>query len=430
MRTTTSWLASGAGGLLMTVAGSACVTTQGLPREPGNENPPDPGRVQPAEEEISITRCVRWRDMTLLPAGRIRVRGEIESDPEAAASPDPLDVTVVLSRFAGRPQPLDAHQLATTVTSQARTRDGAFEVEFDVRDVRVSPLRIQHFRVGAILRRPPSLAGMPRKRPSTVPVENSDWLAIRGPTPPLDEMLEALPSLDPYRYDPVAMVRICNALRALGKDRALDALENYTRRAPRKTRSLIEHAIAGGAADDLAPLDALPLLIRVLFEPGAEANPLPPVIDVLLIRESHIQAASDLDLFPMVVREGVPFYLPAFSGGGSGQYPSPLLHLDWARWHGQPLAEDLTPTDDILGVAERLHASLQAAGAFEGEPPMFDPRWQAWRAVADVLSLPCPPWEVRRTRELPLPDWQELKQRASERRLRWNGESGLYETTR
>jgi hypothetical protein len=157
--------------------------------------------------------------------------------------------------------------------------------------------------------------------------------AVFGETPQISLVSERLLSAG-YEYKCVEMARLVNALRKLGKDKALAALNSHADGA-------LEHGQSG----------AIFLICRCLFEnpngwtPPDLGAPLPDVPDEVIAKLPH---------FPLMFSDGVPFMvIQGYILGGRSENPKDFLKLCEAL----PLRQSDLPTTGYDAAARSLVAS-------------------------------------------------------------------------
>ncbi|MBL8678122.1 MAG: hypothetical protein JNK05_03110 [Myxococcales bacterium] len=126
--------------------------------------------------------------------------------------------------------------------------------------------------------------------------------------------IAAIGAIDAARFDPAPLVRAVNALQPLGRDAALDVIDEYLR-------------VHNGA---LAALDeSVFLLLRALFVPSSPHRAHPPAA---LGAPSVMPPTNpdDLPAFPLAIADDVPFVL--VTGYTLGGVPQPAeQHMPWYR---------------------------------------------------------------------------------------------------
>jgi hypothetical protein len=158
----------------------------------------------------------------------------------------------------------------------------------------------------------------------------------------LDQLLQRASSSDFASYDPGAVIDAVNALVPLGKDRALDALDQFL------------------ARQDLAqdPHQGLFLVLRVAFD----AHPHPPML-LGGSRPPPPSAPDALPRFPIALVDDVPLML--VSGYTLRGLAEPVTaHVTYYRAHGTLRTAPLAPAagrDRMAGYEAQYHAAYHAA---------------------------------------------------------------------
>jgi hypothetical protein len=138
----------------------------------------------------------------------------------------------------------------------------------------------------------------------------------------------------------VELIRAVNALRLLGKERAIAVLE--------------EHAALTRDFDYLSERDVVFWIIRLLFEPIRVGDRIPiPMVAGYLVTGDGVQALQ-WPLNPMAVSEDVPFMMGGHPVGWTGQREKPSSHIQWARLHGVIRDDPIVPTANPLAAAQSI----------------------------------------------------------------------------
>jgi hypothetical protein len=231
------------------------------------------------------------------------------------------------------------------------------------------------------------------------------------------ELLAVAPSVYTTDYDPIALVRAVNSLRALGKDDAVVALRRFAERYPAR-------------GDDLSPHNSLDLVMPLAFERSDPEDEYPSF---------WITAREDWDGF-LTVHKDIPFRR------GSvllmGREGDKIELINWAQAHGRLRATALRPADDPLAAAE---AAIEAwhvgqeldRSSTEILSPMEEAkernfaahvmREEGLRCIAHLLKL--------RADDLPYlgqddAEWSRLKAECRRLGIRWSEERQEYVATK
>jgi hypothetical protein len=141
-------------------------------------------------------------------------------------------------------------------------------------------------------------------------------------------LIDKAPGEDNDPYDPLLVIKIVNTLQALGKEKALAAVDEYLR---------ISDQNSYGARLGLF------LVLRVLFDVPEDEGGIPRMFEgtqSLLMPRSPILMKRDI---PLAMPEG--FML-------NGQHQPVEQHVAYYRQHGHLRSKPLTPTDDPLSILD------------------------------------------------------------------------------
>lgn len=342
-----------------------------------------------------------------------------------------------------------AHRTETVVRDTLLDPEGRFTVHVPAWSLQRVPGAVRRFQVVlAITDLEP--AGSWRKVDH--PLETSRaWLALPGPEL-LDPMLARIAAVSgpwPSTHDPIALVRVVNELRLLGKERAIAVLRDFWVRAgfaefkelePRTQHPSRPAPVEGNI--DMADPDAAYLIVRLLFSPPP--NPAsrdmrragffvnndgyPARFGWFVCEDSeHVWPSRDSP-YPLLVQDDIPFMMPRWHGNfGTGVFGS-MNPIDWAEKYGNLVTRPLHPTDDPLAAAEHVANST-------GLDPKNDPRAQIWRSLSDVVGLPLPesvaePKEWSDPQHVTDDDWKRFRDAARAAGLRWDERDQRYVRTR
>lgn len=185
--------------------------------------------------------------------------------------------------------------------------------------------------------------------------------------------LAALAGLDGHRFDPLAVIRVVNALHAMQKGPALAALREYVRVAP------------GPMAIDP---DGIFLVLRALLDPAIA----PPPMFVGAPDVGNPQGATaSFASFPLALWGDVPVML--VGGYMLGGAPQPVSdHLDWFERNGRfrpaPLQPDLQAFDRQMTAAQPALVALDGGSAARAQGRRGMLSEQLLRAVREVYRAP------------------------------------------
>jgi hypothetical protein len=172
-------------------------------------------------------------------------------------------------------------------------------------------------------------------------------------------LIDRAPGEDNGPYDPLVVIKIVNTLQALGKEKAVAAVDEYLR---------ISDENSYGARLGLF------LVLRVLFDVPENEGGIPRMFEgtpSLLMPRSPILMKRDI---PLAMPEG--FML-------NGQHQPVEEHVAYYRQHGLLRSKPLKPTDDPLSI--------------------LDEAMNLWRSIhEDVVT----PWQMTHKDEYRSNEWQ------------------------
>lgn len=167
-----------------------------------------------------------------------------------------------------------------------------------------------------------SVSGTRAPRTSVVSMTNRSDQALRGHL----NNIAAIGAIDASRFDPAPLVRAVNALQPIGRDQALDVIDEYLR----------VHCYALASVDE-----SVFLLLRALFVPTPPQRAHPPA---LLGGPSPPPPSNSADVpeFPLAVVDDLPLVL--VEGYVLGGVPQPAeQHMPWYRANATIRARPLAP---------------------------------------------------------------------------------------
>lgn len=373
----------------------------------------------------SIT--VEWRPAERDPLGNYcRFRGQLRFSDKTVVKP--VDwfqgVTVYLASLPGKQrdwsnglvneaedfQDKDV-ALATTVKP-----DGTFEASVDLRQLQSQRGENQEFQIGLVLAQhigdyQEHKVNWDTKDP-VIPSTVRMFLIPAATRLPLElELINRANGWPESNPNSVNLIRAVNALRPLGKQRALATLEKYV-------ELLGEHAT-------LVEQEVIFWIIRLLFEPVAlgDAIPVPGIGMHLLNREAPESALWPLN--PMEVVNDIPFMVGR-PYGFEGEYESPALHIARIRIPCVLREHPLSPTLNPLVAAEMLLSSpkFKRLGNLDRKSAIESIRKQALAMVPDLLE----PLPERRFFDDPSDNtvWQERLAKARALRIEWDPQADRF----
>ncbi len=380
------------------------------------------GYADRPDERTLNALSVDWRETELdAPGNFCTVRGQFRTNVKGHTLTRPIDwfqgVTVYLGTTPGaRPDWSSGMDQADTVHETTVTGPaGTFRVCFDLRKTKQDRDRAQSFQFGVALARHTVQSKTSQliewsSRAPAVPA--SVRILSIAAAPRLSRELDFInrarswPFTDP---DGVALIRAVNALRSLGKERALAVLEKY-----------VELTRDAGYFHDP---DVVFWIIRVLFEPIRLDERIPePGVAVSLVGRNSAEAMR-WSLIPMALSADIPFMVGHQIGmGGVPEHPS--SHIRWARLHGVIRDDALVPTANPLAAAEAILGSqrFQALDDFARSLATMSIRSQALAMVEGLLP---PTGQRDNVRD---DQWKSLLKAAAERGIHWDAKSEQFVT--
>ncbi len=151
-------------------------------------------------------------------------------------------------------------------------------------------------------------------------------------------VIDRTPGLSGYRYDPGRVIEVVNALQPLGKEKALAAVDEYLRVA---------------TSIDSKAREGLFLVLRVLFD--VPENGMPPMY-VGAPAPSDPMDPRQYPRFPILLVDDLPLNL--VWGYAIAGFPQPVeQHVEFFRKEGRLRARPLAPTNDPVGIIQRIERS-------------------------------------------------------------------------
>lgn len=382
------------------------------------------GYAERPEEGVVQSVNVRWAEPEIDALGNYcTLRGQLWIPNEVAGKARPIDwfqgVTVYVA-FSSGSQPdwskgtseKDAYEKTAVVGGSGR-----FDVTFDLRKLERDHKRSQPFQFGLSLAEHTEMKNGQQQVVwmSKTPVIAAATTMLKIPAPVLSPELELINEAASWPFsnpDGTKLIRAANALRKLGKDDALTALENY-----------IE--LNDGSGRDYEEI--VFWIIRVLFEPiRLEGRIPPPYIGVFFLERGDADAPL-WPLEPIDLVDDIPFMMGRL---GSASLPElPYSHIEWARRHCVIRDEPLRPTSNPLVAAKKLLGSRKFSRlneyATNGATRII--KSQAVTMVAGILE-PLP--ERRRNAAKAQEDWEARIKTAEELGIAWSEKEERFIVTR
>ena len=226
-------------------------------------------------------------------------------------------------------------------------------------------------------------------------------------------LLTLAPNWTGEGFDPVALVRAVNHLHSLGKDEAIAALRQFAAAYP-------------GDGGHTEPHQALELVVPLLFD---RVNPEDryPESDPF---EKPGNYTLSLDAWStwVEVEGGLPIHTVRLVGI-SGFSGDKTYLIDWAEKHAQLRSTPLVPSDDPLGVVDRLDARMREK-IDKDEDGLEVHQWTAWHMRRQIYTAIQPlldddpqdsKWTLGRDE-----DWEDFKRYATTLDIRWNKAEQRY----
>lgn len=374
------------------------------------------GYAERPEVRILDAITVEWRQPELDSLGNLcKIRGQLRIAHKGRDQTKPVDwfqgVTVYMAMQSDvRPDWSNGIDLEDTLGGMAVVdTSGTFAVSIDLRKAQQDRKLEQSFQFGLALAKHTDRGNNDQRvfwssRTPTIP--SAIQMLDVPVAPQLSHEMELInrASLWPSsNSNGVELIRAVNALKPLGKEKALLTLEDYVRR--------VENFPYRGDPEIVF------WIIRLLFEPVRldDRIPSPGIGRSVTYRDSDDASLWPLD--PIELVEDIPFMVGSSAGGSTGLPEHPSSHIQWARRHCIVRDEPLSPTKDPLAAAEALLRSRK----FPEQPYILRLRIrvQAMDMVKDILE-PVPfillaedhHWQarLREADELEI-TWVEQKQR-------------------
>jgi hypothetical protein len=222
---------------------------------------------------------------------------------------------------------------------------------------------------------------------------------------------------DDEDFDPVALIRAVNELRALGKEEALDALTLYVN----YCREHEDDAPARG----LSEYRILPIC-RVLFVGSGGEERMP---QLRLGQPQVFPAGIDLDdwpKYPIVMAGDLPLTCESryALGGVAGDV---MDQIAFCRIYCELRSSPLTPTDTPTGGEEALEVRLLGTDSNGYPSENTDVRQLLRRQARNALRVL--PGLDSITDPFTEKDWQHLKDLEAHYEVKWSAESQSYTYT-
>jgi hypothetical protein len=195
------------------------------------------------------------------------------------------------------------------------------------------------------------------------------------------QAINGAPSVTPWGWNPVMLVRAVNHLQSLGKQKAIAELREFLKIARDSFR-----ANRDPADIDTSDEQCVFLIVRLLFELEVTSGTLPDLyIGAMWLRPEKTDS-SFWPLYPLALQDDVPFLL--IDGVLLSGYPQhPSSHVDWAEKHGKLRAQPLRPADDPIAAVDKLIAQPQTGRLCGSDSFKIMLRYEAWQAIAHLVRV-------------------------------------------
>jgi hypothetical protein len=280
--------------------------------------------------------------------------------------------------------------------------DGSFGEEFPVHEIHRAVGATKRFRVGIVLGGRVDEGPVWTPEAPVLPQSVAD-VEIPGPAP-ISRTLQIINGtagpLD-LTYDPAAAIRAVNHLRALGQEKAIQALRDFGRLAESTERN----GPVDSANIDTSTRACVELLVPLVFQ--------------------KVDLAAPRQLPDLVLWQDIPFltYLgdrPKRRLFDPHSFVGPPYSLvDWAANHGKIINKPLRPPNDPCAAVDALVAKLQHNPEPWREELL---RMEAWRMLSRIPALA----DQSRAESLPQPQWDRLKADVRRFKVRWDEDRQEY----
>lgn len=371
---------------------------------------------------------LHWRDTeALLPHRQLAIKGKLVLASEDGKSSAPVDwtqgVRVVLSRKPkARPDWSKRHDAEDAAWSDCYVaKDGSFLARFDLGEIARPVGGAGEFQVALSLA-VKSGRSVTWKNTDPVLSQSVATITIAGPQPlsPTMEAINGAPSVCAHNFNPVMLIRAVNHLHALGKDKALAELREFL-----KIARDSHNAERDAKNIDTSDHQCVFLIVRLLFEPAEPGESLPRMMIGAMIPSPEEQDQALWPLFPLVVKDDIPFML--IEGVNlAGHAEPPHRHVAWAEKHGKLRARPLRPGDDPLAAVDKLMA-LPQTGRLFGEKDRGVLRRQGWQMIDHLAQKPNGARDFLPQRGYDAKaDWEEHKRAAAGLKIQWDEKRQTY----
>jgi hypothetical protein len=237
-------------------------------------------------------------------------------------------------------------ELAVGLIGRVR-RDGTFQFQLDLSKIQSRRDIEQSYQIGIVLaehegtEETQTLTWNLEKAVLPATVQMVKLLAA----PRIDRELELINDARKWQQgddDAEKLIRAVNALRPLGKEKALQTLEKYLEL--HKNSNMFSNMF-----DD----EIIFWIIRLLFEPARLNDRIPEPGIAVAFLEPKSPAFALWPIGPLVLINDVPFFVGTRCGLG-GLPEQPTSHIEWVRRFGVIREKSLLPAQNPLENAEHL----------------------------------------------------------------------------
>jgi hypothetical protein len=370
-----------------------------------------------------------WQESNVSPDRVLRVSGRLMFALDDAKSLKPLGrvqpLRVILARSPSEhPDWTRRHDRKDSTWADCiASADGVFDAELPLGGLQRRPAIASDFQVALSLGRR-SAGWITWYNAASVLPRSMGSLRIPGP-PRLSATVEAIngapSSLLGDAFDPAKLVRAVNGLQPLGKDKAIKELRQFLEIAPR------HHSGNRDPANiDTADRHCVYWIVRLLFEPMDPKGELPAMTFGQMFPLNYETGKQGWPLFPLALKDDVPFLLMSGSAIGGGHYKQPEWHLQWVEEHGRVRRELLLPADDPLATADAVLATPQARRVHDPDFETMLHR-QALRSISHLIQPLLRPQDLD-TYSIVLSgaEWAAYRRLAEKRKIRWSADLQQY----
>ena len=231
-----------------------------------------------------------------------------------------------------------AHETGITKAS------GKFEVRIKLNELNRDPEKTQNFRCAIALAKHQA---RPDSGPTIAwssadePMKNSIATLAIPPNKSIDETMRAIQAAckEEQSFEPLAIIRVVNALQPLGKEAALQRIEKYL-----KLKEQIDQFGDG--------VNGVFWVLRILFEPIELGQRIPP--PHAFVRHIDKSVEADWPLNPIVLVNDIPFRFVGGGMGGGGMPEHPRSHIDFVRKNCVIRDAPLRPFGDPVLTGQQL----------------------------------------------------------------------------